>query len=284
MTSSAPSELEQRVGNPVLLWDELKDRVQTTARKHFGDVQDDWLKLMWALDSFRVAGIVPPGTSAKTLGALNNQKGNWFASMLALLLQNRTNQVIGSRANVVGFSQNHQVDLAWPHRKHDPLICVETKVTGGPKYADKPERGPTADWTNRRKELKFAATDLKLYRREQETNIGHWDVWRQTASPKAYFLWGARLRSGDSIQPLLNELQVLTNTYLDGAGLFAWRQNAAADGYEPVALPPAARVTTLDDVLYRIETEMKGLLGSSGKPPDPRPPAAHADESLFTDD
>ena len=41
-----------------------------------------------------------------------------------------------------------------------------------------------ADWTNRRKELKFAATDLKLYRRQQATRIDHWDVWRTNDPPK----------------------------------------------------------------------------------------------------
>ena len=39
-----------------------------------------------------------------------------------------------------------------------------------------------SDLSNRRKELKFAATDLKLYRRQQETSIDHWGVWRERST------------------------------------------------------------------------------------------------------
>lgn len=271
MTSNdTPTDLEGRVGNPVQLWDDLKDRVQSSAIKRFRDVQDDWLRLMWALDSFRVAGVTPSRTS-KSLEALNKGKGDWFASLLALLLQNRTSQVVGSRTNVEGFSQSHQIDVAWPARKLDPLICAETKVTGGPAYDGKPERGPTSDWTNRRKELKFAATDLKLFRRQQETKIDHWDVWRENASPKTYFLWGARLRRRDSIDSLLKEAQILIHTYLDGAGVFAWRLSDAGDRYEAVPVPGTARVSGLDDVLHRIESQIR-LLAPTGEAPKPQVP------------
>ncbi|MDP9480403.1 MAG: hypothetical protein M3R38_32870 [Actinomycetota bacterium] len=43
-----------------------------------------------------------------------------------------------------------------------------------------------ADFSNRRKELKFAATDLKLYRRQRSTRIQHWDTWRQRQPPSTY--------------------------------------------------------------------------------------------------
>lgn len=276
MTSNdTPADLERRIGSPIQLWDDLKERVQSSAIKLFSDVQDEWLRLMWALDSFRVEGLTPSGTS-KSLDALNRGKGDWFALLLALLLQNRTSQVVGSRTHVEGFSQSHQIDVAWPARKLDPLICAETKVTGGPAYGKYPERGPTNDWTNRRKELKFAATDLKLFRRQQDTKIEHWDVWRQHAAPKTYFLWGARLRRKDSIKTLLDEAQNLINTYLDGAGVFAWHVNDAADMYEAVPVPGAARVASLDDVLHRIESEMQLLMAPTGEAPKPLVPQARS--------
>jgi hypothetical protein len=97
------------------------------------------------------------------------------------------------------------------------------------------------DWSNRRKELKFAATDLKLARRQQETSIEHWGVWRQDAPPKCFFLWAARLDPGknDSVDRMATGAQSVVNTYLDGAGVFAWKENPGRTGYE--AEPLSAR-------------------------------------------
>jgi len=123
---------------------------------------------------------------------------------------------------------------------------AQVKVTGAPAYGSTPARGAMGDWTNRRKELKFAATDLKLYRRDQETAIEHWGVWREQAAPKTYFLWAARLRpEKDSLVRMVAEAQALVNTYLDGAGIFGWEENRAGDGYVPIALPASAQVTEL---------------------------------------
>lgn len=262
--------LVARLGNPIELWAALKERVQADASQSFTDVQDEWLGLMWALDGFRVARVDPPG-SGKDLEALNRDKGNWFAELIAFLLQNRTAQHVGARTRVQGFSQTHQIDVAWPARKRDVLVCAETKVTGGPAVEKQPARGAMSDWTNRRKELKFAATDLKLYRRQRETAIEHWDEWRTDAPPKTYFLWAARLRttgkSPDTIEKMAKEAQALINTYLDGAGIFAWREDDGA--YRAVSHTQAERVTNLDDVLYRIATVIKKLAGPTGKPPEP---------------
>jgi hypothetical protein len=267
------AELEEHVGHPVKLWEALKERVQAEAVHSFSDVQREWLALMWSLDTFRSARVAPEGMKVSDIDALNREKGNWFAELLALLLQNRTSQHVGSRTKVQGFSQLHQIDVAWPARKLDPLICAETKVTGGPPYGNTPPRGAIADYSNRRKELKFAATDLKLYRRQQETAIEHWDVWRTKAPPRVYFLWGARLRlAGESSKPpdtidkVAAEARALIDTYMDGAGIFAWRRGDS--GYEAVPLPSSARMNDLDDVLYRIASEIKEL-APTGAPPPP---------------
>lgn len=279
--------LEAEVGHPGDRWDELKRRVQDEAITQFRQIEDEWLALMWAIDAYRVAGVPPRAMGRSTidsparLAAIYRSKGNWFATLIALLLQNRTNQPIQPRTKVRGFSQVHQIDVAWPVREIDPRVCAETKVTGAPAFADTPARSAIADFSNRRKELKFAATDLKLYRRQQETAIAHWGVWREKAPPKTYFLWAARLktegkRGQDDVARLAKEAQALINSYLDGAGLVAWRTRADRQGYEPVRLPLGSQVTELDDVLYRIETEIKLLVEPGGLPPEPVQPERSA--------
>jgi hypothetical protein len=274
--------LEEAVGHPGKKLAALKDKVQDEAIKRFADVENDWLDLMWTLDAYRRANIPPrdmgkKGTStSQRLGAVYRLKGNWFAELIALLLQNRTSLPIAPRQKVQGFSQTHQIDVAWPAREEDPLICAETKVTGAPEYGTTPARGAMSDWTNRRKELKFAATDLKLYRRDQETKIDHWGVWREQASPKTYFLWAARLRPGDHVPKMIEEAQALVNTYLDGAGIFAWEEMPSADGYRAVSLPHSAQVTALDDVLHRIAAQISGVSGAGKKPPPPVTPPTRA--------
>lgn len=273
MTQGADG-IEALVGNPITLWEALKQRVQDEVLKRFEDVQDDWLRFMWALDAFRSNNVLPLGAPEKSIGAHYRKKGDRFAELAMLLLQNRTDQPVGARVGVEGFSQNHQIDVAWPARKHDPLVCAETKVTGAPATDKKPIRSARLDWSNRRKELKFAATDLKLFRRQQETSIEHWGVWRTSAPPKTYFLWAARLKSGqrrgnDSIEALCRETQAVVDTYLDGAGLFAWGVDDSQQRYEPVPLPQWARSLRLDDVLYRMESEIKILAGPTGRAPEP---------------
>jgi hypothetical protein len=272
--------LERRVGHPGLLWDGLKARVQEESVTQFRAVETDWLELMWSIDAFRVAGVPPRAMgrpdvdSSARLAAVYRTKGNWFATLVSLLLQNRTSQPISPRTKVRGFSQVHQIDVAWPVRNVDPRVCIETKVTGAPAFGHTPARSAIADFSNRRKELKFAATDLKLYRRQQNTAIEHWGVWRDAAPPQTYFLWAARLKAGpgrgaDDIRRLCQEAQALSNSYLDGAGLVAWREKRDASGYEKVEVPVGFQVSDLDDVLYRIETEIGQLLGPSGLPPAP---------------
>lgn len=274
MTPSPAGELEDDVGHPEEMRDSLIARVQDRAIKRFSEIQDDWVQLMWSLDAFRIAGLAPTGMGRggpSGFEGVYRSKGNWFALLLALLIDNQTGQFVGSRTRIQGFSQLHQIDLAWPAREVDPLVCAETKVTGAPGFGRTPARGAMSDWSNRRKELKFAATDLKLARRQQETAIQHWDVWRRDAPPKCFFLWAARLDStkGDSVERMADGAQSVVNTYLDGAGVFAWRENGEGTGYEPVPVPPRSRISDLDDVLYRIASEINQAAGSDGQAPPP---------------
>lgn len=278
----AAAQIEAEVGHPGDKYTWLAARIQDQAIELFEDVQKEWLDLMWTLDAYRVAGVPPrdmgktSSTASARLAAIYRGKGNWFSNVLGLLLQNQTSQNVASRGQVQGFSQPFQIDLAWPARKFDPIVCGESKVSGAPAYGSTPERSPMADFVNRRKELKFLATDLKLYRRQHKTKIQHWDHWRQNAEPKVYTLWGARLTPKDSIGKLIQEAQALRDTYLDGVGLFGWVEAGTGDHYEPVSLPPAARVSTLDDVLTRIANEINDRVGPDGKPPAPVVPDEQA--------
>lgn len=278
--------LEALVGHPGDLLEELESKIQARAISKFQDIEEDWLRLMWAIDAYRIRGLLPRGMgkagvpAEARLGAVYRSKGNWFATLIALLLQNQTSQQIRPRTNVQGFSQLHQIDLAWPAREKDSLVCVETKVTGAPAFGSTPSRSAYADFSNRRKELKFAATDLKLYRRQQETVIEHWGVWREKAPPKTYFLWAARLKTHgrrDDIKKLIVEALALVTSYLDGVGIIAWHENAAGTGYEAIRIPAAsAQVADLDNAIYRIASEIKALVGPGGKPPEPIVPETTA--------
>ena len=278
---SNAAALEAEVGHPQELRDDLIARVQGGAIKRFAEIQGDWIALMWCLDAFRKGELTPTGMGKggpDGFGGVYRSKGNWFALLLALLIDNQTGHLVGSRTNIRGFSQMHQIDLAWPARKIDPLVCAESKVTGAPAFGSTPARGAMSDWSNRRKELKFAATDLKLVRRQQETAIEHWDVWRQDAPPKCFLLWAARLDpvKNDSVSKMADEAQALVHTYLDGAGVFAWQEAASGDRYEVVSVPKRARIADLDDVLYRIASEINKLAGSDGEPPPPIEPSQQA--------
>jgi hypothetical protein len=267
-------EVENLWGHPQKRWDALIQRVQNDGIRQFGEVMEEWLDLIWCLDQCRIEDAPPEGMGKMTtkegkpttfrsrMDGIYRGKGNLFATLLSLLLNNRTGQTIRSRSKIKGFSQEHQIDLAWPDREVAPLMCAESKVTGGPAYRDYPARGAMADWSNRRKELKFAATDLKLSRRKQTRKIGHWGAWRQKASPATFMVWGARLRPQDSIEKMIKETQALLKTYLDGAGIFAWQENAAGDGYEPVEFPGATTIETIDEVLWRIEDEINDAIDS----------------------
>ena len=308
MPAKTAVDLQREVGHPKERWEALIASIPGGAVMRFAQVERDWLDLMWCLDAYRTAGIYTPGmgkptlTDSERLAAVYRGKGNWFATLLAALLVERTHgqHILAPRGAVIGFSQDHQVDIAWPARKKDPLICVETKVTGAPAYgeAGRP-RGGMSDFTNRRKELKFAATDLKLYRRQQETSIDHWGVWRSHARPLTYFLWAARLRESgpldssgrrkwaeDRIGKLVTEAQALVNTYLDGAGIYAWKLKQDRSGYEPVPLPRQAQVSSLDDVLYRIASEINRATADAGGqvPPPVSPPEQAVQTELLTED
>ncbi|CAN5291955.1 hypothetical protein BH09ACT12_BH09ACT12_05500 [soil metagenome] len=243
----------------------------------FSEVADDFLAVLWCLDQYRIANLPPRGMGkamqkpAQRLSGAYRMKGGWFAELVSLILENQTDSPLAPRSKVQGFSQTHQIDVAWPADRNAPLVCVETKVMGGPAYGGQVARAATDDWTNRRKELKFQATDLKLYRREQRQKIDHWDRWRKVAPPSVYFMWCARMNEPkDNLDRMVAEVRALTETYLDGAGIFAYRPNAAGTGYEVVEIPWKDRMVDLSDLIHAVSDEVNER-AADGVPADPVP-------------
>ncbi|MXZ47123.1 MAG: hypothetical protein F4Z08_09095 [Chloroflexi bacterium] len=279
MTNDAvdAQRLEDEVGHPGQRWDDLLSRVRGDATlQTFGTIADEWLGLMWCLDRYRSAEVAPLGmgnpdaSAANRLSGIYRYKGNWFATILAELLKNATGQEIRPRQEVQGFSQTHQIDIAWPAREDDPLVCAEAKVTGGPAYGATRARGAMSDWSNRRKELKFAATDLKLGRRKHNTQIDSWGFWRRSAPPATYILWGARLRPDDRIERVTRQVERVVGTYLDGGGIFAWRTSSDGAGYDAVSLPADAQSLSLDEALREIKTRINRQAAPGQPPPPPQ--------------
>lgn len=268
---------EARVGHPLEKWNELKEVVQQENIKVFSEVANDFLAVLWCLDQYRIENIPPRGmgkpkqSAAQRLSGAYRMKGGWFAELVSLILENQTDAPLAPRSKVQGFSQTHQIDVAWPAARNAPLVCVETKVMGGPAYSGQEARGATDDWSNRRKELKFQATDLKLYRREQRQKIDHWDRWREVAPPSVYFMWCARMKEPkDNLDRMVAEVRALTETYLDGAGIFAYRPNAAATAYEVVKIPWKDRMVDLSDLIHSISDQINER-AAEGVPADPVP-------------
>ena len=269
--------LEAEVGHPGRQWDDLLSQVrQDSTLQTFSAIADQWLSLMWCLDRYRSAEVAPSGMGdpsasiGNRLSGIYRFKGNWFSTILAELLKNATGQEIKPRQEVRGFSQTHQIDIAWPAREDDPLVCAEAKVTGGPAYGSTKARGATSDWSNRRKELKFVATDLKLGRRKHDTQIDSWGVWRRSAPPATYILWGARLRPGERIDSVTRQVERVVGTYLDGGGIAAWMASDDGSGYDIVPLPADAQSLSLDEALREIKTRINQQAGPGQRPPPPQ--------------
>lgn len=282
------ARVEALVGHPGDKFQALVAGIQQDVVTSFQTIEADFLDLLWTLDSYRIEQVVPRGmgnpqatSPDRRLEGIYRGKGNYFSTVVALILGQMTTSQLASRTDVMGFSQPHQIDIAWPARDVkplvDPLICCEAKLTGAPPYPGNEGRGATEDWSNRRKELKFQAADLKLYRHAANTQIHNWDLWRKTAPPSVYSLWAARVADAKDIEYMIREAQVLTATYSDGVGIYAFQPNAARDGYTPSPLSKGVsqRVTSLDNVLGYIAAQIKQIIAVNGNrvPPPVIPPA-----------
>lgn len=77
----------------------------------------------------------------------------------------------------------------------------------------------------------------------------------------------------------------LVNTYLDGAGVFAWRENALGSGYEAVPITtPSDRISTVDDMLRRIAAQIKRIAPTGTPPRAVEPTARPVDPKALVDD
>lgn len=292
------SRVEALVGNPAEKAQRLRDRIQNEMVRSFREVEADFLDLLWTIDTYRIQQVTPRAPAGTVLKkgseggeGIYRGKGNIFSDVVALILSNKTSSPLAPRGKVQGFSQVHQIDIAWPARSgkalHDPLICCEAKLTGAPGYGTTPDRKGRADWSNRRKELKFQATDLKLYRQQENTRIQHWDQWRRKAPPLVYTVWAARLSSIDEYARMVEDAQALTATYLDGVGIYGFITNQTQDGYVAASISRGVseRVTSLDNVLDLIAAEIQDIMEKHhNQVPPPVIPSSFAAEAQKIDD
>lgn len=269
--NSDQDRVEALVGNPGERLLDLKAHIQDRNIKRFQEIESEFLSLLWAIDAYRIAQVIPrspagakvAGYSGDQLaGGIYRKKGNFFSEVITAILSNKTDSPLAPRTRVKGFSQEHQIDIAWPAPDKgvakEPIVCCEAKLTGAPAYGDTPVRTVRADWTNRRKELKFQATDLKLYRERNSPTIRNWDQWRQKAAPKVYAIWGGRLEKLEELDYMVRQASDLTATYLDRVGIYGFITNEAGDGYLPAtdATKVTERVTSLDAVLDLVAAEI----------------------------
>jgi len=120
--SRTAADLEREVGHPGERKRALIESVPAAAITRFADVERDWLDLMWCLDAYRRASVCPrsmgnPDVSERDrLAAVYRFKGNWFATLVAALLEEQTghDEILAPRSNVDGFSQEHQGGVPVP--------------------------------------------------------------------------------------------------------------------------------------------------------------------------
>jgi hypothetical protein len=286
--------VEAEHGHPGRKWEALEARAGGNSVQRLSEVVPDWLDLMWCLDQYRQARVPPLGmgrkldrngrmtTPADRLSGVYRLKGGWFSRLLRGILQNRTGQDFGTgKSKVVGYSQHHEIDIAWPKGHKAPLVCIETKVMGAPPVGNQRARNARDDFSNRRKEIKFAATDLKLGRRDGRT-IHHWDTWRRNAYPLAFMVWGGRMGPDDRMDHMVRELEALVRSYMDGAGVLAWREDGGK--YVPVSVPPLAEVHSADNVLERAASEVLEITPPGQVPPPPEEPETVVAEDLLPEE
>jgi hypothetical protein len=73
-------------------------------------------------------------------------------------------------------------------------------------------------------------------------------------------------RPTDDVAKMIEEARVLTDTYCDGVGIYAFRERSDRTGYEPAALGRgvSARVTGLDAVLCLIAAQIAEIMSEHG--------------------
>ena len=67
------------------------------------------------------------------------------------------------------------------------------------------------------------------------------------------------------MQKMIEEARILTDTYCDGVGIYAFRENSDGTGYEPAPKIPGVseRVTSLDSVLELISANIRQTMAAN---------------------
>ncbi|MDM7885183.1 hypothetical protein QUG92_08695 [Curtobacterium sp. RHCKG23] len=256
---------------PSQRFNELLGQVKRERVTKFSMIEEALLDWLWCVDGYRINGSVPSdfGTRRSAAseearnGAFYRTRGDRLADVLLALLRNRCGVNLAPRSRVKGFSQEHQIDIAWSPEDGpilaDPVVCCEVKILGAPSDGTKPDRSIRSDWTNRRKELKFQAADLKLFQGREDPNIRNWDQWRASVPPRVYTIWAGRIFSRTDAEYMTDQARDLTDTYLDGVGVFPFAPNETNTAYRALndGRSVRGRLTHVDTILDRMQADIE---------------------------
>ena len=140
---SDQERVEARVGNPGERLLDLKARIQDHNVKRFSEIESDFLALLWSIDAYRIEQVIPRSPAGAKIagykgeqlaGGIYRKKGNFFSEVVTAIMSNKTDSPLAPRTRVKGFSQEHQIDIAWPAPDKgiakEPIVWLRGKADG----------------------------------------------------------------------------------------------------------------------------------------------------------
>lgn len=219
---------------PTQRWKSLNRRI-VRHKLRWGDIQEELLDILIALDALRRQGRIPEGRY--------RQKGNDFRDTIIALVQAQCGIVLKER-RVHGKSDVFRVDLSYlppssASRRNPILLAGEVKAIGSPEHRGKgrryPERTVSIDIDKRIKEVKYVSVDLKR-RTDPEVRLG-WSHFIQKTPPAFFVAWLLRVSHRNNVNNIFRKLIGLAE-YTNGVGVALYRESSPGR-YEWISpLPP----------------------------------------------
>jgi len=221
-------------------------------------IEDSFLKAMWAFDQNFISGAANQGDN-------QNGKGDFFTDLIALLLENCSGKALHGRGSVPGLIfPIHALDASYPENGTVELL-VETKAAGAPKGISNPSqknpagRPGAADLDKRVKETGFKTIDLKAeWARTAGQGYGPTSdllTWLRRSKPLSFFFMAIRVVDASDFERTVHFANA-ANQMMDGVGLVAYMPDSARGVYVPQKVPPHLE---LDRILARVCTALRGL-------------------------
>jgi hypothetical protein len=231
--------------------------VEAAARR-WDDVEDSFLRAMWAFDDNFARGVANQGDN-------QNCKGDSFTDLISLLLENATGRELYGRGSVPGlFFAKHNLDASYPASGPVKLV-IETKVAGAPKTGRNPRqknalgRPGSSDLRKRITELGLKTIDLKAQAASAAGKgggpTGGLVTWLRRSPPLCFLFLAVRVVDGRDLSRTIQEAETASRI-LDEVGLVAF--GPGSSGREYAALPVPTQLQ-LDRLLARVTTDLKNL-------------------------